>query len=320
MKLVLNGSEGEAHFGILDDLHEQIPGLEIIVELDPDKALAIVHDADVVYGLPTAELIAAAPNLRWIQSSAAGVEYIARIPAVVESDVVVTNTRGAHGPSIGEHTFALLFALTRLLPDCFERQRQHRWDRGGLYRTAREIYGATMGIVGYGATGRAIAHRAAGFDMPLLAVDANPVPPDDRVADVWPVSRLGELLERSDVVVVTAPLTPETTHLIDAAMLARMQPTAYLIVVSRGGIVDETALADALKNQRLAGAGLDVVETEPLDPANPLWDAPNLVITPHMAGASTEKERRCIEVLRENLLRFHRGEPLLNTVDKRRGY
>lgn len=320
MKLVLTGTEGEAHFGILEDLKDQIPGLEIVKELDPARALAAVRDADVIYGLPSKDLVGAAPNLKWIQSSAAGVEYIARIPEVVESDVLVTNTRGAHGPSIGEHTFAMLFALTRYMPECWDRQQARRWDRSDLYRKAREMYGSTMGIVGYGAIGRAIARRAAAFDMSLLAVDANPVAPDAHVAEVWPLARLGDLLERSDVVVVAAPLTPESSNLIDAAMLARMKPSAYLIVVSRGGIVNEAALAAALTAGGIAGAALDVTEVEPTPAENPLWDAPNFILTPHMAGASTEKERRCVEVLKENLLRFHRGEPLLNLVDKRRGY
>jgi phosphoglycerate dehydrogenase-like enzyme len=320
VKLVLTGREGEAHFGILEDLKDRIPGLEIVTELDPAKALAAVHDADVVYGMPSAELVAAAPNLKWIQSSAAGVEYIARIPEVVESDILVTNTRGAHGPSIGEHTFALLFALTRYMPECWDRQKARRWDRSDLYRQAREMYGSTMGIVGYGAIGRAIARRAAGFEMPLLAVDANAVLPDDHVTEVWPISRLGDMVEQSDVIVITAPLTPETHHMFDAALLAKMKPTAYLVVVSRGGIVDEHALAEALRAGRIAGAAIDVTETEPTPQDNPLWDAPNLILTPHMAGASTEKERRCVEVLRDNMIRFHHGDPLINQVDKRRGY
>ncbi len=320
MKLVLAGAEGEAHFGILDELKAEIPDLEIAIELDPAKVMAAVADAEVVYGLPSAALVKAAPKLRWIQSSAAGVEYIARIPEVVESDIVVTNTRGAHGPSIGEHTFALLFALTRHLPECFERQKAHRWDRTDLYRSAREMKGSTMGIVGYGAIGRAIARRAAAFEMDLLAVDAEAVDPDEQVEEVWPVSRLGDLLKQSTVVVVTAPLTPETHHMIDAVMLARMRPDAYLIVVSRGGIVEESALAAALHEGRLAGAAIDVAEQEPLPADSPLWDAPNLIITPHLAGASSEKERRCVEILKANLLRYRNGEPLLNEVDKRRGY
>ena len=320
MKLVLAGREGEAHFGILDELKAEIPDLDIVIELDPVKCMAEVADADVVYGLPSADLVKAAPKLRWIQSSAAGVEYIARIPEVVESGIAVTNTRGAHGPSIGEHTFALLFALTRHLPECLERQKARRWDRTGLYRSAREMHEKTMGIVGYGAIGRSIAHRAAAFEMRVIAVDAQGVDGDAYVEEPWPLSRLADLLEQSDVVVVTAPLTPESHHMLDAAMLARMRPDAYLIVVSRGGIVEEGALAAALGEGRLAGAAIDVAEQEPMPPDHPLWDAPNLIVTPHLAGASTEKERRCVEILKANLLRFHKGEPLLNEVDKRRGY
>ncbi|MGI9254073.1 MAG: D-2-hydroxyacid dehydrogenase, partial [Thermomicrobiales bacterium] len=220
----------------------------------------------------------------------------------------------------GEHTFAMLFALTRFMPQCWDQQQARVWDRTGMYRRAREMYGSTMGIIGYGAIGRAIAKRAAAFDMALLAVDANPVAPDGSVSDVWPISRLSELMAQSDVVVVTAPLTPETHHMLDAEAIGVMKPTAYLIVVSRGGIVDEQALADALRAGRIAGAATDVTEIEPTPQDSPLWEAPNFILTPHMAGASTEKERRCVEVLKENMLRFHRGEPLINLVDKRRGY
>jgi phosphoglycerate dehydrogenase-like enzyme len=319
VKLVLTSAEGEAHFdSVLRDL--PIPDLEIVKALDREAALQAVGDADVIYGLISPELIAAAPKLRWFQASSAGVEAAARMPELVERDIVLTNTRGAHGPSIGEHVFALLFALTRFMPACWERQRAHRWERGDLYRAAREINGGTMGLIGYGAIGRATAQRAAGFGMRVIAVDAHPVPPDANVAEVWPTSRIDELLRQSDVVVVTAPLTAETNHLLDAERLAKMRPDAYLIVVSRGGIVDEHALADALQSGRIAGAGIDVAEMEPLPADSPLWDAPNLVITPHMAGASSEKERRCVEILRDNLIRFANGEPLLNEVDKARGY
>lgn len=320
MKIVLAGLEGQAHFPLLNSLHDEIPDLTIIEELDPAKALSAVADADIVYGMPSAAIVQAAPRLRWIQSSSAGVEYIANIPEVVESDIIVTNTRGAHGPSIGEHAFAMLFALTRAMPLSWDQQQRRVWDRSHIYRSAREMYGSTMGIIGYGAIGRAIAQRAAGFEMRLIAVDANPVLPDDHVRDVWPMSRLDDLLATADVVMVTAPLTPETRHLIDAAHLARMKPEAYLIVVSRGGIVVESALADALSSGRLAGAAIDVAEIEPLPAESPLWGAPNLIITPHTAGASTEKERRCVEIFRDNVVRFHRGEPLRNVVDKRRGY
>ena len=318
MKLLLASAEGEHFFDILDDL--EIPGLEIARAATTADALTMAGDVEVYYGMPSAEIVAAAPRLRWIQSSSAGVEYIAKIPALVTSDVTVTNTRGAHGPSIGEHALALLLALTRALPTCWDQQRARVWDRGQLYRTCREIGGLTMGILGFGALGRGVARRALGFEMNLLAVDAQALDGEPFLDEVWPASRLPEMLELSDAIVVCAPQTPETRHLLDAAALTRMKPDAYLIVVSRGGIVVESALAEALHAGRLAGAALDVTEIEPLPADSPLWDAPNLILTPHTAGASAPKERRCVEILRDNLLRYANGDPLLNVVDKRLGY
>ena len=320
MKLLLAAAEGAAHFDILEDLSGEIPDLTIARATTPEEIVREIADTEVFYGFPTAAVVEAAPKLRWIQSPSAGVEYVAKVPALVASDVILTNTRGAHGPSIGEHTFALLLAMTRRLPTSWGWQREHHWGRVEGYRTSREIMGSTMGIFGFGAIGRGIAQRAHAFEMPLLAVDAQAVDGQPWVDEVWPPSRLPDLLERSDVVVVATPLTAETRHLLDGPLLARMKPDSYLIVVSRGGIVDEVALAEALQAGRLAGAGLDVTEVEPLPADSPLWDAPNLIITPHLAGASWQKERRCVEILKENLLRFSKGEALLNVVDKRRGY
>jgi len=318
VKLLLAAREGADHFHLVERL--DLPDLEIARAETPEEIVAAIADADVFYGVATAAVVQAAPKLRWIQSPSAGVEYVARVPELVESDVLLTNTRGAHGPSIGEHTFALLLALTRRIPECLELQRQHKWGRVELYRTSREIKDSTMGILGYGAIGRGVAQRATAFEMNLLAVDAQAVNGEPFLDEVWPLSRLPEMLERSDVVVIASPLTAESSDLIDAAMLARMRPDAYLIIVSRGGIVNEAALAAALHEGRLAGAGIDVTDVEPLAESSPLWDAPNTVITPHLAGDSFQKERRCVEILCDNLQRFSRGEELVNLVDKRRGY
>ncbi len=318
MKVVLTITEGSPHFSLLDDL--DLPGMQLVTVTTPEELAAEIVDADVLYGFPTAALLQQGKALRWIQSPSAGVNYLQSLTELVENDIVLTNTRGAHGPSIGEHTFALLFALTRHIPESIDAQRKHYWARPELYRTSREMRGLTMGIIGFGAIGRAVAQRAKGFDMEILAIDPHPDPGAPFVAETWGMERLPDLLARSDVVVVAAPYTVESHHLLDAAALAHMKQDAYLIVVSRGGIVDEDALADALQAGKLAGAGLDVTEIEPLSSESRLWDAPNMVITPHTAGDSSEKERRCIEILRENLVRFSRGETLLNLVDKRRGY
>lgn len=318
MKVVLTQTEGAAHFPLLDDL--DLPDLRIVRTQSAEELAQEITDADVFYGFPTPELLQSAKALRWIQSPSAGVNYLLDLPELVENDIVLTNTSGAHGPSIGEHTFALLFALTRRIPESVEAQSRRHWARPELYRTGREMRGLTMGIVGYGAIGRAVAQRATGFEMNVLAVDPHPVPGAPFVAETWGMDRLSELLANSDVVVVAAPLTAESYHLLDATALAQMKPDAYLIVVSRGGIVDESALVDALTGGRLAGAGLDVTEIEPLPEESPLWDAPNIVITPHIAGDSVEKERRCVEILRENLQRYANGETLVNVIDKHRGY
>ncbi|MBA2598925.1 MAG: D-2-hydroxyacid dehydrogenase [Chloroflexota bacterium] len=318
MKVVLTQTEGSPHFALLDDL--DLPDVQIVQVSTPDELAAEIVDADVLYGFPTAALLRSGKALRWIQSPSAGVNYLQDLTELVENDIVLTNTRGAHGPSIGEHTFALLFALTRHIPASIQAQRDRYWARPELYRTSREVRGSTMGVIGFGAIGRAVAQRAKGFDMEVLAVDPHPEPGAPFVVETWGMERLPDLLQQSDVVVVAAPLTTGSYHLLDAAALAHMKPNAYLIVVSRGGIVDEDALVDALQNGKLAGAGIDVTEIEPLSPESRLWDAPNLIITPHTAGDSSEKERRCIEILRENLVRFSQGETLLNVVDKQRGY
>lgn len=317
MKLVIATEEGEQAF---DELLGTIPDLDIVRVATPDDAVAVIADADVYYGRPSEALVAAAKHLRLIQAQSAGVDFLMSMPALVASDIPLANTRGAHAPAIAEHAFALLLSLTRALPISGEWQRQRYWARGEGYRLPREIMGSTIGIVGYGAIGRAIAQRAVGFGMKPLAVDVYPTSNDLFAGDVWPVSRLHDMMAVSDVVAVAAPYTKETRHMLDAAAFAAMKPGGYVIVVSRGGIVDEPALADALKSGHIAGAGIDVAEQEPLPDDSPFWDIPNVVLTPHLAGSSVQKERRCTEILRDNILHLQRNEPLVNLVDKQAGY
>jgi D-2-hydroxyacid dehydrogenase (NADP+) len=317
MKLLLASLEGEAFFDILDD----VPNLEIVHASTPDEMMAHAADVDVIYARPTPEFLAAAPKLRWIQTPSAGVDFLMNFPELVDSDIPLTNTRGAHGPSIAEHVFGLLLSLTRAIPTCLKWQADKQWNRNQeTYRLPREIMGSTMGIIGFGAIGRNVAKRAVAFDMNVLAVDAVATDGAGYCDEVWAPERLPDLLAASDVVVVAAPYTKQTHHLLSTAEIAAMKKDAYLIVVSRGGILDEDALATAMKSGHLAGAGIDVTEREPLPAGSPLWDLSNIIITPHLAGSSYQKERRCVEVLRENLLRFGRGEPLINLVDKRAGY
>jgi phosphoglycerate dehydrogenase-like enzyme len=307
---------GDPYFGLLDDLTD----VQMVWADSPEAIAREIVDADVVYGWPNLEQFQAAKQLKWIQIPSAGVEMICSVPEMVESDVIVTNSRGAHARVIAEHTFAMLLAFTRGMLRFEQDKAARRWSRNAALYDVYEIAGWTMGIVGYGQIGQQVARRAIGFEMDVLAVDANPIPDAPHSVEVWGLDRLPELFEKSDVVVIAAPFTPETHHMIGADLLNRMKPTAYFLVESRGGIVDESALLDVLKKGKIAGAGLDVFEQEPLGSNSELWDVPNLIMTPHLAGSSVEKDRRCVEILRENIGRFQRGETLINLVDKRAGY
>ena len=316
MKLLITTRMGDPYFSLLDDLQD----VEIAWAGSPDEVAEKIGDADAVYGWPSKEQFLAAKRLKWIQAPSAGVEMLCSVPEIVESDVVITNARGAHARVIAEHAFALLLAFTRGILRFEQDKAARRWMRNQAIPDVLEIAGWTIGIIGYGQIGQHVGRRALGFEMDLLAVDSEPIADAPHGVEVWGLDRLPELMERSDVVVVAAPYSPSSHHMLSADLLERMKPTAYLLVVSRGGIVDEPALVDVLRKGKIAGAGLDVFEEEPYPPTGQLWDIPNLILTPHLAGASTQKDRRCVEILRENVLRFQRGEELVNVVDKRRGY
>ena len=303
----------------VDPLRAAHPGAEFVV-VGRQEAVAAMADADAVFGSLRPEEYAAAGKLRWVQSAGAGVEWLWKIPGIAESDVVVTNTRGAHAATIAEHTFALLLSLTRQLPAFADYQRREEWARGTINDSLVGIKGLTMGIVGFGNIGRNIGRRAAAFEMNVMAVDAKPGAPGDGAAEVWPLERLTEMCRRIDVMVVSAPITPETRGMIGREQIGALKEGSYLLAMSRGGIVDEAALLDALTSGRLAGAGLDVTAVEPLPAGDPLWKAPNLIITPHSSPGSKLTMDLVWEIFGENVGRFLRGEPLTNVVDKKLGY
>ena len=318
MKLVL--TPFAAHYGPeIQRLKAELPNDRLVVLTDNDELANEIQDADAYFGWLPRDAYLKAKRLRWVQSPSAGVEWVARVPELVESDVVVTNMRGAHAQTIAESAFAMLLFLTRGLAGSYANQAQKSWTRP-KEGTLRGISGLTMGLVGIGNIGSAVAQRAHGFDMRVIAVDAHEVPHADYVEKLYPADGLAEVLRTSDVVVVTAPITPVSRGMIGPAEIALMKPTAYLIVVSRGGIVDQEALARALEEGRLAGAGLDATDPEPLPADSPLWTAPNVVITPHCSGSSTQTTALVWKIFEDNVRRFVAGKPLANTVDKRRGY
>lgn len=301
------------------DLQTAFPEVEFVAAKTPEAMLAAAADAEVVFGRLSREAFLAAKKLRWIQSSAAGVEWLQEVPELADCDVIVTNTRGAHAVTIAEHTFGLLICLARGFVSLFRAQQRRAWLRPPEQPPVG-VFGLTMGIIGLGQIGRAIAERAHAFGMSVIAVDAHDTPRPDYISNFWLLEGLPELLRRSDVVVVATPYTPQTEGMLGLEQLSLMKPSAYLLVVSRGGIVDEEAMVKLLHEGRLAGAGLDVQAVEPVPEDSPLWEAPNLIITPHCSGMSKQTTAMVIGICRDNLSRYLKQEQLHNLVDKQRGY
>ncbi len=303
----------------IEAAEKTFPQVQFVSATDRDDILREIVDTEIVFGSISREAFIAARKLKWIQSSSAGVEQFTQISELVDSDVIVTNTRGAHGATIAEHAFGLLINLTRQLPQLFEAQGKHTWmERFDTPQLG--LTGLTLGIIGLGNIGRAIAKRGHAFDMNVIAIDVHKVPKPDFVAELRLADGLDDLLQSADVVAVTIPYTPETEELLGQQQLKLMKSTAYLLVVSRGGIVDEEALSQMLREGRLAGAGLDVTATEPLPKDSPLWNTPNLLLTPHCSAHSAFTSTTGIAIFHENLRRYLARKPLTNLVDLKLGY
>jgi phosphoglycerate dehydrogenase-like enzyme len=312
---------GPAREPLLDALRRDFPAATFVATPDLESQLRELPDADAIISWPAREALPVAKQLRWVHSTSAGIERIWSLPELAAMDhVTLTNGRGAHAATIADHCFAFMLALTRNIPALLEDKQARRWDRAARSQGVRELSGSVLGVLGAGRIGSEIARRGLGFGMEIRAVDANPAAECPGATEVWGVERLDDLLRVGDYLAVAIPITPQTRGLIGARELALMKPDAYLFVMSRGGIVDQDALAAALATGRLAGAGLDATDPEPLPPEHPLWDLPNVLISPHSSGASRQTRDRGQQILRENLRRFLAGEPLLNVCDKRAGY
>jgi phosphoglycerate dehydrogenase-like enzyme len=222
---------------------------------------------------------------------------------------------------LAESVFAMILTFTRGIRDAISYQQNKEYAGRAIRPKLIELTDMTLGIVGLGMVGRSIAERAAAFNMNIVAVDMFPNNKPDYVSELWGLERLDEMLSLADFVVVTVPYTPDTDHMIGAEQIARLKPSAMLVGISRGKIIDEDALVDALNNDRLAAAALDVFAQEPLPADSPLWEAKNLLITPHVAGGTQYEGKYILEILYENMERFVKGNlPLRNQIDKQRGF
>ncbi len=307
--------------GIPAPYQEEIRGLSSALELkicsSQNEFRREVADAHVIYGGFSREDLAVAKQLKWIQYTAAGVENILW-PELVDSPIVLTNMQRIYAPAISETAIALILALTRGIPRYALQTRERQWKAvGGL----TEISGLTLGLVGLGGIGTETAYRAHyGFHMKVLAVDPKPLPKPAFVAELHSVDLLPKMAPQVDVLMSAAPHTPASEGMFNESVFRAMKPTAYFVNVSRGKLVNTPALVRALKEGWIAGAGLDVAYKEPLPPDDPLWSAPNVIITCHSSGHSPRTVGRQMELFSENLRRYFAGLPLLNVVDKKRGY
>ncbi len=302
-------------------LREKYPHETLVEAYDQAQIHREAVNAEVVFGYLTKEQFSVARKLKWVQTLDAGTEGVFnRIPGIAETSVVLTNARGAGAPQIGEHALALILYFARGLHEFGRLQRGHKWDQEHGLNIVQMVMGKTVGIVGLGKSGREIGWRCKAMGMTVIAVDKHPVDGDPIVDHVWGLQRLPDLLAKSDYVVITVPYTAENEDMIGAKELGMMKKSARLIVTSRGRIVEHKALVSALKAGHIAAAGLDVVVKEPLPPDNELWDLPNVIITPHIAGNSPELDERTFAIFEENFGRYLAGQPLINEVDKRLKY
>jgi phosphoglycerate dehydrogenase-like enzyme len=302
---------------------ERVAPVEIRSPATREEADALLPETDVVLGFAVRPAnFARASRLRWIHCTAASVHGVL-FPELVASDVLVTNARGLHAESMAEHALAMMLAFTRKLHVARDAQHMRQWTQVQIWEQTPPIgalAGATLGLVGLGTIGSAIAVRAKALGMHVIALRVHPAPAPAPADAQLHVSRLREVLPKLDWLVLVAPHTRETTRLIGREELALMKPTARLVNLGRGALVDEAALIEALRTHRLAGAALDVFEEEPLPETSPLWDLPEVIVTPHTSGLGPGYWERAMAQFKYNLKCFVAGEPLMNVVDKQAGY
>lgn len=289
----------------------------------------LLADADVLY-TETADFDpTAAPRLKWVQTNSAATKAVWGTP-VMRTSIPVCNAGGAYSVAVAEFTFAMLLALTRKIVQGCAAQREHRWPTDYDPWMGVDLFGKTMGIIGYGSIGRQIARLATAFGMNVLACKRRPdqrsddtylIPgtgdPEGKLPVAWfGTNQLGDVFAQSDVVVITLPEIPTTVGLISSQELSSLRKDAWLVNIGRGAVIDEPALIAALQSRQFAGAALDVVSEEPLPASSPLWDLPNLLIMPHIASWTTMQAQRSCSALIENVRRHLAGEQLVNVIDK----
>jgi phosphoglycerate dehydrogenase-like enzyme len=297
------------------------PGVELVDVADPAAAAAAAPGADASVGFCEAAVLEAGPQIRWVQLYTAGALPCGSQPVIRERGITITNMQRISGPEIAEHVMAMLLALSRGLPAWLALQQQGEWKPQAVPpQTMRELGGRTLLVVGLGGIGTEVARRAHGLGMRVTATRASAAPRPGFVDYVGGPAELARLAAEADVVVNCTPLLPSTEQMFDRTFFSTIKPGGLFINVGRGRSVVQADLVAALRDGRLAGAGLDVTDPEPLPSGDPLWKLPNVIITPHVSASSDRVFERVFLLARENLRRYVEGERLLSVVDVERGY
>lgn len=307
----------DTHRGWVAAALEQVEGVDIRFAETREQALTELADARAAFGTLDAELLAAAPKLEWLMAPAANPKPEFYFDELIASDVIVTNQRGIYNDHIAAHIMAFVLAFSRGLQFYLPQQIAGLWDKGGEGTgTTTHLPESVAVVIGVGGIGGETARHLAHFGVHVIGIDPRVPGPPAGVRELYRPDALDEHIGRADWVIMTAPQTPATEGLMDAARLARMKSTAVLVNIGRGSNVKLDALADALFDGTIGGAALDVFEIEPLPPDHRLWTAPNFLMTPHMAAAGPYLNERRQELIAENCRRLRDGEDLLNIVDK----
>jgi len=304
----------------LDRVRAVAPDMRLLVTRDHDEIAGALDEIEIAAGSFPHDLLPQARNLRWVQQWGAGADWLLHYPQAAEMDFVLTSASGVHTIPISEHILAFLLAFGRGFHRALRAQARREWFSYEQQTGIFELVGKTMVLVGVGAIGGRTAELAAALGMRVLGVRRDPTVGAPGVAAMYGPGQLLDLLPEADLLVLTVPLTHETQGMIGERELRAMKPTAYIVNIGRGGLIQESALIRALQAGWIAGAGLDVFETEPLPEDSPLWGMDNVIITAHYAGANPYYTERAMAIFLDNLQRYRAGEPLRNVVDKRIGY
>ncbi len=292
-----------------------------LVPVDKDDVMKEIVDADAFIGSITPEMVRAGKQLKWVQITSAGAEHVLFLSGgndLRDSDIVLTNNQIVQGPEIADHALAMLLALSRNLLQYFDDRKVENWRRERF--PGIELRGKTAVVIGVGGIGTQIATRAWAFGMHVIGVDPEDIPFIPFIEKVVKPDQIDEVLPQADVVFMSAPHTPMSHKMLGPGQFEAMKKGAYFIAVSRGGTYDLNSLVKALDSQKLKGAGVDVVDPEPLPKGHPLWKFNNVIITPHIAGRSDMDQGRMLGTVKANIARFAEGKPLINVVNKQRGW